>query len=373
MIYDSKNAKNVYLHGGETSLKRFITVVKHQISKKDEKKEETNEGERSTTFATLMPLPYNLRIERGSERRKTLDDSSVIVVGNFGFNDLTIGDFLRELEELNNLLVFSKTTIYFVRNYLDDAKFFNCEDAFNFSNIIFVADYSVIETPFGNLLCVGGCTTADRKWRQTEQEHLRKFNPLKVMFSDNDGFVYNEEVLNELNKNKIKIHGLISVASPLNTSLTSLKSAKSCILDEETNELIKTQSSLLDKLVNDLTKNKDFFVWSHSITNVDSMFENRFFSKLLRTSEMIDLQRIYSAEMKERKKRLEMKSKKPKATAWGVETMDFDWTISSGSVGHLRNTTVDERTLREINERIRNAMAIDEPNANEVVHAEIPF
>lgn len=102
--------------------------------------------------------------------RKKLKDALVICCGDIGCGFYNIGYYIDLFRRLNERLTRDNITLAFVRGNHDNAEFFN-ETEFvskkltEFSHIRFIPDYSILMTTVGNILCVGGAISIDRKAR----------------------------------------------------------------------------------------------------------------------------------------------------------------------------------------------------------------
>ena len=93
-----------------------------------------------------------------------LENVCIICVGDFprGLgNDGDIKEEEEKLKLLNEFLVEKKSKLFVVRGNHDNPSFYKGKN--DFSNIIFVQDYSVLKINNKNILCIGGAISIDRK------------------------------------------------------------------------------------------------------------------------------------------------------------------------------------------------------------------
>ena len=95
--------------------------------------------------------------------RNQIRDSYLIQVGDFGVGFRSVDEENIELDVLNSFLNSGNNMLYVVRGNHDDPSYFQKNSGF--SNIIYLADYSVINLDNLNLLCVGGALSVDRASR----------------------------------------------------------------------------------------------------------------------------------------------------------------------------------------------------------------
>ena len=233
----------------------------------------------------------NLNIEAipigGSLFRKPLEvygvfnNSIIIVCGDCGFGFNKQGYYFDILEKANKLFSTTNTHIIFVRGNHDDPSYFS-DEIINYSNIITVPDYSVIKTYNHNILCVGGAISVDRIWRKQQEVRLNKYkhsNP-KKLFWENEAPFFNENILNELKENGIKLDMVVTHTSPSfshphikDTALGWFKT------DPKLKEDLALERSIMDNLYKLLKEEHDIKVWSYG--HFHMFFEDLIDSKTL--------------------------------------------------------------------------------------------
>lgn len=93
-----------------------------------------------------------------------IEKSNIIQVGDFGIGFKNMQYNIKHLTALNDFLLFKNNYLYIFRGNHDDPSFFK-KDIFQFSNIRFVSDYTLLEFKEADVLCVGGAISIDRKQR----------------------------------------------------------------------------------------------------------------------------------------------------------------------------------------------------------------
>lgn len=151
--------------------------------------------------------------------QRQIQDATVIVAGDCGFgfhkqdyyNTLYQSKMHQSLSKANVLLLM-------VRGNHDDPSYFE-ENKIDYPFMKGVADYTVIQSPYGNILCVGGATSIDRVLRVNKMELdsiLGKDS--SPLYWSNELFVFDENklpVADELSINSVITHTAPSFAEPL--------------------------------------------------------------------------------------------------------------------------------------------------------------
>jgi hypothetical protein len=80
----------------------------------------------------------------------------------------------------------NESYLVFVRGANDNPSYFT-EEKFNFSNIVFAEDYSILRMKGFNCLCIGGGIPFDRKWKKEQEEIIGRtllFEGSKTTFDE---------------------------------------------------------------------------------------------------------------------------------------------------------------------------------------------
>jgi hypothetical protein len=88
----------------------------------------------------------------------------------------------------------------FIRGCNDDPSYFT-EKKFDYSNIIFAEDYSIVKLDGFDCLCVGGSLPIDRQWRIEQGKRLGRH-----LFFEGCNTTFNQELIDEaVNDNNIAV------------------------------------------------------------------------------------------------------------------------------------------------------------------------
>lgn len=119
------------------------------------------------------------------------NNSVVFVTGGFGFGTKEDQFFKSILDKINELASKNNSFIVFVRGYIDDPSYFS-EKKFDFSNIVFAEDYSVIKLDGFDCLCVGGGMNVDRQWRMEQSNRIGR-----KLFFEGCGSTFDKDALSD--------------------------------------------------------------------------------------------------------------------------------------------------------------------------------
>jgi len=113
-------------------------------------------------------------------KKYDIRDANIIQVGDFGVGFYDHIKDMRHLAMTNDVLAKRNVFLYAIRGNHDNPFYFEL-DPFNFSNIKFVPDYSVLNLSDKNILFIGGATSIDRNIRTNGSDWWK-----------NEVFVYDE-------------------------------------------------------------------------------------------------------------------------------------------------------------------------------------
>ena len=276
-IYDYLSIENIYVCGdihGEfktffNKVKRLLNYDKQKYSEEVHplvKEEEENERAQHMVLNDLDLQSHWWEYKpRFSKTRFTLENSVVVVCGDCGFGFNKPQYYLDLLEKANELFASTNTHILFVRGNHDDPSYFDGE-VINMSNIKAIPDYSVIKTINSTTLCVGGAISVDRLWRKQQEVRLNKYSKSKSkkLYWDGEEVFLNENVLDELRDNNIKLNGVITHTSPSFAFPNEKDSALGWFkLDTKLKDDLKTERKTLDKLFELLISEHEIKTWSY--------------------------------------------------------------------------------------------------------------
>ena len=220
MIYNYKTVSNVRvcgdIHGEFKSF--FNKIMKDTIVEEEhplvtaEKQNKMNKPRRSRSRFLGLETPFYPM--SGTSRAEDISNILVIVAGDCGFGFNKPNYYFDLLEKANQKLSEHNIHVLFIRGNHDDPSYFH-DNTINYSNIKAISDYSIVQTSTHNILCIGGATSIDRTWRKQQEAIINKYKTRKKnLFWENEGIVFNEEILNQYNDDGITINGVITHSAP---------------------------------------------------------------------------------------------------------------------------------------------------------------
>ena len=330
-IYDYSNIDKFFVVGDiHGEFKQFFSHIKriglvydenkfkdeiHPLIQ-EEQEQEKNEIENNPLYND--PLTRPLFVTKHKVKNKLYHDSIICVCGDCGFGFNKSKYYSDILEKVNELFSMTNTHVIFVRGNHDDPSYFDGE-TINMSNIKAIPDYSVIISKHLSTLCVGGAISVDRTWRKQQEVRLNKFSQSKSkrLFWENEAPFFNENIIEELNSNNIKIDSVVTHTSPSfaypkekDTSLGWLK------LDPTLKEDIDNERNVMTLLYEQLKTNFDIKFWTYGhfhhmfdeLINGTAFIANEEFPSNFREPIMV-FHRLKSIEEMEKKKTTSRKRK----------------------------------------------------------------
>lgn len=157
-----------------------------------------------------------------------LKDCSIIFCGDFGLGFSSPQHEESELLHSDMICEERNVDCYVIRGNHDDPSYYNANvPKHNLKRFKTLSDYTVIQTPEHNILCVGGAISVDRLHRQASYEYdvetliIKKHYSLekarktaKLYWWEKEPFFYNKSVLDEINKCGIKIDVVATHSAP---------------------------------------------------------------------------------------------------------------------------------------------------------------
>ena len=141
-----------------------------------------------------------------------LNDCIIIFCGDFGLGFSSPQKTYQDLIHANKKAEERNIDIYALRGNHDDPAYYNNPSInLNLSRFKPLSDYTVIQTPEHNILCLGGAVSTDRSYRidcyntsitqymikhRCSEQKARE--NVKLYWWEDEAFVYNEDVLNEI-------------------------------------------------------------------------------------------------------------------------------------------------------------------------------
>ena len=262
-IYDYSNIKKLYVIGDiHGDFEPFFNVIKRGINLNNKEKIINNND--NNILSISLKRPRNIQSD-------LYNDSVIIVCGDCGFGFNKHQYYIDVLTKQNETYNKTNTHIIFIRGNHDDPSYFN-GDIIDMSNIKAIQDYSVIKTAEMNILCVGGAISVDRIWRKQQEVRINKYskNNFKKLFWENENIIINENILEELRNNDIKISSVVTHTAP---SFCMPKTKDSSIgwlkVDPTLNDDLEKERSSMDWLFNELIKEHELKFWTYGHFHID--------------------------------------------------------------------------------------------------------
>ena len=157
-----------------------------------------------------------------------LSNCNLVFCGDFGFGFTSIQENIKTLTKTEKVCIENDVDCFILRGNHDDPSYFNRETPiFEFKKIHLLSDYTVIQTPEHNILCIGGAVSVDRVNRIAAYEHdievlmKRRHYKLetarrkaKLYWWPDEVFVYSSQIVDELKKANIKIDTVATHSAP---------------------------------------------------------------------------------------------------------------------------------------------------------------
>lgn len=223
-----------------------------------------------------------------------LSNCALIFCGDFGLGFTSIQKEHDELSKAQKLCEERDIDCYIIRGNHDDPEYYNGTS----KNLVLsrfkpLSDYTVIKSPQHNILCLGGAVSIDRSRRisfyQNEiqimmlKRHLsynKARDKVKPTWWENEGFVYNEEILKEIIKSGFNIDVICSHSAPEN-AYPILSNQHSILMFDSDSNLkfdIKRERENLSSVLDFLKKNgSNVLHWyyghfhEHNTENIDGI------------------------------------------------------------------------------------------------------
>lgn len=246
-----------------------------------------------TNICFIGDLHGEFKSISGLMKRTELTDAIYIFAGDCGFG------FEKE-EHYNNIFNrLSKTArtlnseCIFIRGNHDNKDYFTTSKI-NRKYFKLVPDYTILQTPTHNILCVGGAISIDRLYRMTIQaqnevkyayyhgcsyEIAKQLSP--KVYWPTEPPIYNEDILNEIKKSDILIdivctHTCPSFAQPIvKKGIETWLNADPDLLDDINNER-QVMDDIYNKLKNDGHPLTKWFYGHYHYHNVEFIDDVQF-------------------------------------------------------------------------------------------------
>lgn len=275
-IYDFSKTMKVFFCGGsaddqesllgklQDGLKNGIETAVHpkelerQQRLNNRRFRRTRDGGYSGSAVGIPPKT----VSRGNGK---YNNSVIFVSGGFGFGTKDDKFFEDILTKVNELLEKNNSKLVFVRGCNDDPSYFT-EKKFDYSNIIFAEDYSIVKLDGFDCLCVGGSMPIDRQWRIEQGKRLGRH-----LFFEGCNTTFNQELIDEaVNDNNIAV--IVSSDAPtfLPPYVDNSRNSKWVEGDKNIIRDMTEQRLVMDHIYGEVTKlNKKPYVWCYYSPNED--------------------------------------------------------------------------------------------------------
>lgn len=152
---------------------------------------------------------------RAVNKRQTepIKNTVFLVCGDCGFGFNKHQFYVNELSKIQQILELDNNILLFLRGNHDDPEIFKTfNGGFDFPNIGFVSDYSILKTKDATSLCVGGGTSHDRTWRVKEEARKNRFKKenKKVLWWKDEPVQENADLIKLLEEEKITVDSIIT-------------------------------------------------------------------------------------------------------------------------------------------------------------------
>jgi UDP-2,3-diacylglucosamine pyrophosphatase LpxH len=205
---------------------------------------------------------------QGLMKRTEFTDTMYVFNGDCGFGFEKEQHYKNIFNKLNKTAAQFNNECIFIRGNHDSKEYFNGKKI-NRKYFKAIPDYTVVQTPTHNILCVGGATSIDRTYRLVKyKENAMKYAIYhgcsideaylycpKGYWSD-EAPVYDEEALNELKESGIKIdivatHTCPSFAKPITKESIQYWLTEDPTLEADIDAERKVMDDLYNKLIED--------------------------------------------------------------------------------------------------------------------------
>ena len=207
--------------------------------------------------------------------RYNLENCVIVVCGDIGIGFEKEDYYIQKFNHLSKTLKKKNIHLYMFRGNHDNKDFFDGEHFTEFEFIHIIPDYSVLQTPTRNILCVGGATSIDRKYRSLLMDnaaidYMRWHNcgwdeahkNSKQFYWDNEAIIFDESELTSIDKLGIKIDTICTHTAPTFCEPLTKNGIQSWLnVDKGLEEDLDKERKTCDEILTWLVQNE------HPITN----------------------------------------------------------------------------------------------------------
>lgn len=159
--------------------------------------------------------------------RYNLENCAIVVCGDIGIGFEKEDYYTQTFNKISKTLKKKNIHIYMFRGNHDCKDFFDGEHFNDVEYIHIIPDYSVLQTPTRNILCVGGATSIDRTYRKQNMEVLavkymrwhncgwdEAYKNSKKLYWENEAIVFDEAELAAIDASGVKIDTICTHTAP---------------------------------------------------------------------------------------------------------------------------------------------------------------
>lgn len=204
-----------------------------------------------------------------------LDNCAIVICGDIGLGFEKEEYYVQTFKHITKTLKKKNIHIYMFRGNHDSKEYFDGEHFTDFEYIHVIPDYSVIQTPTRNILCVGGATSIDRTYRKQNMDILavkymrwhncswdEAYKNSQKLYWKNEAIVYDENELNKLDELGIQIDTVCTHTSPsFCPPLTKVGIQSWLEIDPQLSEDLTIERKVCDDILDYLEKH------NHPLTN----------------------------------------------------------------------------------------------------------
>lgn len=156
-----------------------------------------------------------------------ITDASIVVCGDIGLGFEKEGHYTNVFSKMEKRLAKDNVNLYMFRGNHDSREYFDGEHFKQFAHIHVIPDYSVLQSPSRNILCVGGAISIDRLLRKKKmEENAAKYtryhgcnfhqvlNKILRCYWEDEGVEYNEAELDAITDSGIAIDTVCTHTAP---------------------------------------------------------------------------------------------------------------------------------------------------------------